>query len=102
MPSDRRQALAQLEKDFGKPIIALPRGSSVEGRVVRIESQPGLLLEPGKASPDLAVVDTKAHLSILSVPAGSADHLLGQQVRLWNEHGRMMLNLVRRGLEIDL
>jgi hypothetical protein len=52
MPDDRRAAIAKLEKDFGKPVIALPPGHEIEGRVVRIERQPELFRGAGKPPAD--------------------------------------------------
>ena len=101
MPDDRRPTLAKLQQEFGKPIIALPPGQGIEGHVVRIERQPELLRGSGRPPADLAVVDAKHHLSIISVPPGSADHYLGQSVRLRNEHGQMTLTLARRQAELE-
>jgi hypothetical protein len=101
MATDLKRAVETIQHDFGKPVLGVPPGASVRGRVVRIERATAVVGGTAGARSDLAVIDAKSHMAFIGVPAGSGAGLLGRDVQLTNEHGCIMVRYLQKAMELE-
>ena len=84
-----------LKLQYRKPVLPVPRGECVEGRMVAVV---------GGGRPDTmrAVIEADRALYIIGVGADAAREALGARVSVNNEHGKLRLTTCEPEVRVDL
>lgn len=84
-----------LKLQYQKPVLPVPQGECVEGRVVAV-------VGGGRADTMRAVIEADRALYIIGVGADAAREALGARVSVDNEHGKLRLTTCEPEVRVDL